>query len=275
MVTGVVVGAVTGAAITWALLSGKLDRAGELLDSVLDLVLAAILGFGAAVVLGAPLAGWWLTRFVRRARGTLDRAVSDAAAAARAAAESDAAAAVLHAERALHEAVAWYGPVACALSLIRVWWIRPGLLPARVSPDAEPTKRPGGGSLGHPFGAGPAPGRRRAAGPGLPPPAGGSPDRAPASMPGRCPGTPAPPRRGDPAMRTALYARVSTERQERQQTIDSQLAAPTWISRPRAPKRTRLFRRGRARFRSLAPLRPGTFYAQQVHYVHIKMHIVV
>ena len=31
--------------------------------------------------------------------------------------------------------------------------------------------------------------------------------------------------RGEPAMRAALYARVSTERQERFQTIDSQLAA--------------------------------------------------
>src|SRR4030095_11222573 len=59
----------------------------------------------------------------------------------------------------------------------------------------------------------PHPRRRRAAGSGLPPPAG-------RAVPSRHPSGP-----GEPAMRAALYARVSTERQERYQTIDSQLTA--------------------------------------------------
>ena len=40
--------------------------------------------------------------------------------------------------------------------------------------------------------------------------------------------------RGRRAMRAAIYARVSTERQERQQTIDSQIAAlSAWADRGR------------------------------------------
>src|SRR5690349_15088661 len=89
------------------------------------------------------------------------------------------------------------------------------LPPAEDPPDAEATTRPGG-ELGHPFGAGACPRRRRTAGPGLPPLVG-----RPAASPSH------PAARGESAMRAALYARVSTERQERQQTIDSQLA---WVA---------------------------------------------
>src|SRR5215207_3243088 len=80
--------------------------------------------------------------------------------------------------------------------------------------------RRGGDGLGDPFGAGPLPRRLRAPGPSLPPP-----PRQPAPC---ChPGSPLhrPAQEGHAAMRVAIYARVSTERQERQQTIDSQLDA--------------------------------------------------
>src|SRR3954464_11312899 len=49
------------------------------------------------------------------------------------------------------------------------------------------------------------------------------PDERPGTAPAPVPGPVPDPRRGP--MRAAIYARVSTERQERQQTIDSQLAA--------------------------------------------------
>src|SRR5215213_3948507 len=74
--------------------------------------------------------------------------------------------------------------------------------------------RRSGGSLDHPLAAGSCPRRPGAIGPGLPP----SPRQPAASCPPSS-------TRGEPAMRAALYARVSTERQERFQTIDSQLAA--------------------------------------------------
>src|SRR5829696_6869339 len=74
--------------------------------------------------------------------------------------------------------------------------------------------RRSGGSLDHPLDAGSCPRRPGAVGPGLPP----SPRQPAASYPPSS-------TRGEPAMRAALYARVSTERQERFQTIDSQLAA--------------------------------------------------
>src|SRR4051812_20522253 len=74
--------------------------------------------------------------------------------------------------------------------------------------------RRSGGSLDHPLDAGSCPRRPGAVGPGLPP----SPRHPAASCPPSS-------TRGEPAMRAALYARVSTERQERFQTIDSQLAA--------------------------------------------------
>src|SRR4051794_39034850 len=74
--------------------------------------------------------------------------------------------------------------------------------------------RRSGGSLDHPLDAGSCPRRPGAVGPGLPP----SPRQPAASCPPSS-------TRGEPAMRAALYARVSTERQERFQTIDSQLAA--------------------------------------------------
>src|SRR3954454_20478333 len=74
--------------------------------------------------------------------------------------------------------------------------------------------RRSGGSLDHPLATGSCPRRPGAVGPGLPP----SPRQPAASCPPSS-------TRGEPAMRAALYARVSTERQERFQTIDSQLAA--------------------------------------------------
>src|SRR5690348_5131849 len=74
--------------------------------------------------------------------------------------------------------------------------------------------RRSGGRLDHPLDAGSCPRRPGAVGPGLPP----SPRQPAASCPPSS-------TRGEPAIRVALNARVSTERQERFQTIDSQLAA--------------------------------------------------
>ncbi len=74
--------------------------------------MAALGGFGVALLLVVPLAWWWLRRFVGTAEGTLQRVISNGAAATRAAAQSDAPGAVTHAENALHEAAAWYGPIA-------------------------------------------------------------------------------------------------------------------------------------------------------------------
>src|SRR3712207_6529951 len=91
--------------------------------------------------------------------------------------------------------------------------------PAKAQPDAEPLPCRSGGDLEDPFGAGPDPRWPGAVGPGLPPPA-----RSLSAHPSF------PVRRGKPAMRAALYARVSTERQERQQTIDSQfITLRDWI----------------------------------------------
>ena len=61
-------------------------------------------------------------------------------------------------------------------------------------------------------------------------------------------------------MRAAIYARVSTDRQERDQTIDSQLDGPAAVGRrprPRPPARARLHRRGLLR-RPARPPRPST-----------------
>ena len=107
-----VVGAATGGVFVWALVAADLGAAATWLNSVLNLLLAALGGFGVALLLAVLLAWWWLRRFVGTAQGTLEQVVSHAAAATRAAAESDTPAAVSHAERALHEAAAWYGPIA-------------------------------------------------------------------------------------------------------------------------------------------------------------------
>src|SRR3954465_13187782 len=118
------------------------------------------------------------------------------------------------------DAVRWSGAYAaapakrCALSLRRRWCRRWGQPPAEVLPHAVQIMRRSGGSLDHPLDAGSCPRRPGAVGPGLPP----SPRQPAASC------SPSS-TRGEPAMRAALYARVSTERQERFQTIDSQLAA--------------------------------------------------
>src|SRR4051794_12853668 len=96
--------------------------------------------------------------------------------------------------------------------------------PARCRPDPMP----GRGKLDHPLGAGPHPRRRRAAGPSLPPSPGRSAGRRAPATRRRRPQPPPHPcssTQDSPAMRTALYARVSTERQERRQTIASQLTA--------------------------------------------------
>src|SRR5215210_8104418 len=103
-----------------------------------------------------------------------------------------------------------------------------GLTSCEVLPDADPTPCRDGGKLDHPLGAGPHTRRRRAAGPGLPPSPGRSAGRrAPATRRLRTQSHPHPcsSNQDSPAMRTALYARVSTERQERRQTIVSQLTA--------------------------------------------------
>src|SRR5215212_9883919 len=88
-----------------------------------------------------------------------------------------------------------------------------GLAPCRT--DHAPERgQPGSSTRCRFVPASSCPRRPGAVGPGLPP----SPRQPAASCPPSS-------TRGEPAMRAALYARVSTERQERFQTIDSQLAA--------------------------------------------------
>src|SRR3712207_6831488 len=95
-----------------------------------------------------------------------------------------------------------------------------------VTPDADTTPHRGRNGLGDPFGAGPLPRRPRASGPGLPPP-----PRRPARSRHPGPLLHGSAQEGHAAMRVAIYARVSTERQERQQTIDSQIdALRTWVA---------------------------------------------
>ena len=62
--------------------------------------------------------------------------------------------------------------------------------------------------------------------------------------------------RGAPIMRAAIYARVSTEKQGRDQTIDSQLDGPPPLGRrprPRTQRRARLHRRGLLRVAARPP----------------------
>jgi hypothetical protein len=82
------------------------------LDSNLTAVLAGLGGFGVALLLAFLVGWWWWLRFIRRAEGTFQQVVSDVRTATQAAAKGDDEAAALHAERALHEAAAWYGPIA-------------------------------------------------------------------------------------------------------------------------------------------------------------------
>jgi hypothetical protein len=111
-VVGAVAGAVVATIATWALLSGELGLFARWLDSVLNLLLAALAGAGVTAVLAVLVVWWWWPRFVGMAQGTFGQVVSNVRAAAWAAAENDAAAAVSHAERAVHEAAAWYAPIA-------------------------------------------------------------------------------------------------------------------------------------------------------------------
>jgi hypothetical protein len=112
LVVGVVVGAVMTTIAGWTLHAGEFKSVAEWLNSVLNLLPAALGGFGVALLLAVLLAWWALRRFVGKARGTIEQIISDTAEATRAAAKSDAPAAVSHAERALREAAAWYGPAA-------------------------------------------------------------------------------------------------------------------------------------------------------------------
>jgi uncharacterized protein YjbI with pentapeptide repeats len=107
-----IVGIVVGAAASWPLFFGALDRAAPVVEFGLHSLLP-VLGVGCAVLaLVIPLTWWWLWRFVGTARGTLEQVVREAAAASHAAADRDAPAAASHAERAVLEALAWYGPIA-------------------------------------------------------------------------------------------------------------------------------------------------------------------
>ena len=107
---GITLGAATGFAVAWALQSADLRQFASWLDAIQDLLLAAICGFGVAVLLGVPIGYWLLKQFVGAAEGALTKIISDATAAAEAATERNAQAAMMHAGRALREAAAWYGP---------------------------------------------------------------------------------------------------------------------------------------------------------------------
>ena len=104
-----------------------------------------------------------------------------------------------------------------------------GFTSCEVLPDADPTPCRDAGKLDHPLSAGSHPRRHRAAGASLPPSPGRSAGRrAPATRRRRTQSHtrhPCSSNLDTPAMRAALYARVSTERQERRQTIASQLTA--------------------------------------------------
>jgi hypothetical protein len=112
MVVPLVVGLVVGAAASWAPLFGTLDRATPFVDGFLYWFLP-VLGVSAAVLaVTVPLAWWGLRRFVKGARGTLEQVVKETTAATRAVTERDAPTAAVHAEQAVLEAIAWYGPIA-------------------------------------------------------------------------------------------------------------------------------------------------------------------
>jgi uncharacterized protein YjbI with pentapeptide repeats len=107
-----IVGIVVGAAASWPLFFGVLDSAVPAVEFGLH-VLLPVLGVGCAMLaLVVPFTWWWLRRFVRTAQGTLEQVVRETAAASHAATERDAPAAAFHAERAVLEALAWYGPIA-------------------------------------------------------------------------------------------------------------------------------------------------------------------
>jgi len=112
MIVILVVGITAGAAATWMLLIGSLESATPWIDIFLRWVLPVLGIAGAALVLLVPLTWWGVRRLIKRAHGTLDQVAREAISATQAASEGNAPAAASHAERAVLEALAWYGPIA-------------------------------------------------------------------------------------------------------------------------------------------------------------------
>lgn len=110
LVVFLVVGVGIGAAVILAFQSGDFRQIVAGLRDAQGVLLAAMCGFGVAVVIGVPIGYWFLRRFIGTAAGALTQVIADATAAAEAATKQNAQAAVEHAGRALREAAAWYAP---------------------------------------------------------------------------------------------------------------------------------------------------------------------
>jgi hypothetical protein len=118
LLVSLVVGIAIGAAASWPLLFA-LDRQAPVVDEILRLMLPA---FGVAAVLlliAVPIAWWALSRFIKATGGTLQDVVREARQGVQAAANNDTAAAASHAEQAILEGLAWYGPLAARRFVVR------------------------------------------------------------------------------------------------------------------------------------------------------------
>jgi hypothetical protein len=114
-----IVGLTLGAAISWALLFGTIDRATPFVDILVHVVLPA-LGITVGILALVLVLAWRRAkRFLTRTQGTLEQVVAQAAAAAEAAAKRDAPQATHHAGQMAMEAAAWYGPIMARRGLMQ------------------------------------------------------------------------------------------------------------------------------------------------------------
>jgi uncharacterized protein YjbI with pentapeptide repeats len=112
MLTILVVGLVAGAASTWMLTLGSLDRATPWVDIFIGWVLPSLGFAGVMLVLLVPLTWWGIKHLLGRALGTLEQIFEEVAAAAENVTEGNSSAAKSHAKQAVREVLAWYAPIA-------------------------------------------------------------------------------------------------------------------------------------------------------------------
>jgi uncharacterized protein YjbI with pentapeptide repeats len=117
-----IVGIAVGAAASWAFLFAALDRASPFVDGALHVLLPMLGAVGLVLGVAIPVTVWGVRRFLKSTHGTIERVVLEASATILATAQRDASKAVTHAERAIREGLAWYGPIA-----VRRWVARTAL----------------------------------------------------------------------------------------------------------------------------------------------------
>jgi hypothetical protein len=112
LISVLVLGVVVGAAISFGLFFGAIEKAVPWVDGSFHILLPLLAILGSAMLIVLPATVWAVRRFLVNARGTLDGVIERAGEAARAINDKDPSTATKNIEQALLEVAAWYAPIA-------------------------------------------------------------------------------------------------------------------------------------------------------------------